>query len=100
MLITIVLLLYFQPPVYAENITLAWDANTESDLDHYVIYWGTSSENYTDNSENHGIFIGRNDTTCTILDLDTSQYTYYFVATAVNSAGLESDYSNEVNTSD
>ncbi|MBW1771072.1 MAG: hypothetical protein JRJ17_07970, partial [Deltaproteobacteria bacterium] len=33
-------------PAYAAHVTLEWDANTEPDLDHYVVYWGTSSGNY------------------------------------------------------
>jgi fibronectin type 3 domain-containing protein len=81
-----------------KKVTLEWDANTEPDLDHYVIYWGTSSGNYTNNSENRGEFIGRNDTTYTVTDLNLDQYTYYFVAKAFNNIGAESDYSNEINT--
>ena len=99
-LIMLSLLLYFQTSIYAANISLMWDANTEPDLDHYVVYWGTSTENYTDNSENHGEFIGRNDTTYIATDLDTAQHTYYFAAKAFDTKGYESDYSDEANTVD
>jgi len=99
-LFLLILSFYFQTSIYAANVVLQWDANTEPDLDHYVVYWGTSSENYTDNSENYGEFISRNDTTYTTPDLDTTQHTYYFAAKAVDTEGLESDYSNEANTVD
>ena len=31
----------------AENVTLGWDPNTESDLNGYKIYYGPASANYT-----------------------------------------------------
>jgi len=37
---------------YALDVTLEWDANTQPDLDHYVVFWGTSSGIYTTNSGN------------------------------------------------
>jgi hypothetical protein len=72
----------------AANITLAWDANTETDIAGYKIYYGTVSRTYA-NSINVGNF-----TSCT-LSL-TEGRTYYFVATAYNTDGLESDYSSEI----
>jgi hypothetical protein len=41
----------FASPGYSIDVTLEWDPNTETDLDHYVVYWGTSSRNYTSTSD-------------------------------------------------
>ena len=82
--------LFFIPvSAYAANITLAWDANQESDLKGYILYYGTSSRSYTNN-----IDVG-NKTQHTVSDLQ-SGVTYYFAVTAYNNANLESDYSVEV----
>ena len=79
--------------IYAADITLQWDANTEPDFDHYVIYWGTSSGTY-DHSEN----IAKGTTTYTVTSLDLDQYIYYFAAKAFDTEGLESDYCTEIDT--
>ena len=59
-----------------------------TDLAGYNLYYGTASGNYTQN-----INVG-NVTTYTTSNLATG--TYYFVATAYNTAGKESAYSNQV----
>ena len=78
------------------SITLNWtpptqneDGSTLTDLAGYRIYYGKSSGSYTNqvNIDTAGI------STYVIDNLVPS--TYYFVATAVNSAGVESRYSNE-----
>jgi hypothetical protein len=71
------------------QVTLAWDANTESDLAGYKVYIGTSSGVYTSK-----IDVG-NVTTYTVTGLQPGN-TYYFVVTAYDTGGLESGYSNEV----
>ena len=73
----------------AADVTIAWDANQESDLKGYVLYYGTSSGNYTSN-----IDVG-NTTQYTVPDLQNGA-TYYFAVTAYNQADLESDYSVEL----
>ena len=78
--------------VHAREITLIWDANTEQDLDHYVVYWGIETGNYTNNAPTEGL-----ENTFMQVIPDDGQ-TYYFAVTAVDTTGLESDYSNEVNT--
>ena len=34
-------------PAYGANVTLGWDASTDPSVDHYVVYWGTSSGYYS-----------------------------------------------------
>jgi len=91
---------------YSAEVTLAWDANTESDLAGYKVYYktGSSGEPYD------GTEIAQGDSGISILlenlatpdnpifsltGLQDSEF-YYFVVTAVNSVGLESGYSTEV----
>ena len=69
--------------------TLEWDPNAEPDLAGYRLYYGLSSGDYQ-----YSVDVG-NQTTYTITDLEASK-TYYIAATAYNTTGLESGYSNEV----
>lgn len=70
----------------AYQVTLTWDANTEENLAGYKIYYGSISRDYN-----------------TVVDVNNvTRYTIevpdktYFAATAYNTEGLESDYSDEV----
>jgi hypothetical protein len=74
----------------AGNVTLSWDANTETDLAGYKLYYGTATGVYS-TTINTG-----NVTTYTISSLPAG--TYYFAVKAYNASGLESGYSNEVST--
>jgi len=74
---------------WAAQIRLAWDPNSEPDLAGYKIYYGTASGTYT-----NSITVG-NVTTCTLTGLPDGQ-TYYIAATAYDTSGDESGYSNEV----
>ncbi|UCG07373.1 MAG: fibronectin type III domain-containing protein [Desulfobacterales bacterium] len=86
----VILALFLLPLLaYSADVTLAWDANTEPDLDGYKVYYGTSSRNYT-NSVDAG-----NITEYTITGL-TEGTTYYFAATAYDALDNESGYSAEV----
>ena len=83
---------------YGSDATLQWDANTEHDLDHYVIYWGIDFDPpYGYNSEDKGDFINKNTTTYTVTGLSDDKM-YYFAAKAFDAEGLGSDYSNVVST--
>ncbi len=75
--------------VHAAQVTLAWDANTDSDLQAYKVYNGTASRTYSFNTN-----VGKS-TTCTISELAAGT-TYYFAVTALDTAGNESGYSSEV----
>ena len=74
------------------TVTLTWIPNSEPDLSHYIVYWGIVSGAYTFNSGNIGLV-----TEYTVSIPDDNK-TYFFAVTAVDTAGLESDYSNERNT--
>jgi hypothetical protein len=73
----------------AGNITLAWTANTESDLVGYNVYQGTSTGIY-----GTPVSLGKV-TTYTISGL-TQGKTYYFTVTALDDASNESGYSSQV----
>jgi hypothetical protein len=76
----------------AEQVTLAWDANTETDLAGYKVHYGTASGNYTSSVDVHKV------TTAIVTGLTAGQ-TYYFAVTAYNTSNSESGYSNQVNFS-
>lgn len=74
----------------AADVSLAWDASTSPNIAGYRVYVGTASRTYT-----APITIG-NQTTYTVTALGPG--TFYFAVTAFNTAGNESDFSNEVST--
>jgi len=80
------------------NVTLQWDANTEQDLAGYHVLRGTQAGGpYTQVGE---IPCGPNDATCCeFIDQAIPDGTYYWVATAYDTSGNESEYSNEVTDS-
>jgi len=99
---TIVLLLCFVKLGYAKDVTLEWDPNTEADLAGYKVYYktGSSGEPYDCTGAAEGdspVNVG-NVTTYTLHDL-AEGVAYFFVVTAYDTEGLESDYSNEVTLS-
>lgn len=79
-------------PTQAAGVILAWDANPEPDIAGYRIYQSQQSGVYDPQAP--AAETGT-ETTVTLGDLQYGE-TYYFVATAFNTSGLESDYSNEI----
>ena len=73
----------------AATVSLAWDPSPDADVVNYRIYSGQSSGNYNW-SKDFG-----NVTNCTITNLQAG-LRYWFVATAFNAGGAESDPSNEL----
>ncbi len=74
--------------VGAANVSLVWTASTSTNVTGYNVYYGTNSGDYTSK-----INLG-NVANVTISNL-TAGIAYYFAATAVDSNGDESGYSNE-----
>jgi hypothetical protein len=71
------------------STTLAWNANTETNIAGYRVHYGTSSGHYTQTLD-----VGKT-TTATLSNL-TAGTTYYSAVTAYNTSSLESLPSNEV----
>lgn len=79
-------------PVFAaSSITLAWNPSSGTNIAGYRIHYGGSSHSYTN------MVSAAASTTATVSGLKDGT-TYYFAATAYDSSGLESDYSNEAST--
>jgi hypothetical protein len=74
--------------VSAANVSLSWMPSSSTNVTGYNIYYGTISRNYTGK-----IQVGKV-TTITISNL-TCGITYFFSATALDSSGGESGFSNE-----
>ena len=89
---TIALLLGFATSVQAANdgeVTLAWNANTESNLAGYRLLYGTTPGTYPNTID------AGNATTVTATGLNTGTV-YYFAVVAYNSAGQTSAASSAV----
>ena len=71
------------------SVTLGWDASAGTNVAGYMIYYGTASGSYTQMAP-AGL---ATQTTISGLTVGT---TYFFTATAADSTGLESEYSNEI----
>jgi hypothetical protein len=72
-----------------QSVTLAWDPSPDPSVTGYNVYYGAATHTYT-NKINAG-----NATSVVVSNL-VEGATYYFVVTAYNASGLESDPSNEV----
>jgi hypothetical protein len=75
-------------PAFGRNVTVAWNANKETDLSGYVIRYGTSSRTYT-----ASVDVGKRTSFALTLDDFT---TYYVAVEAYNIAGGRSVLSSEV----
>ncbi len=83
-----ILFFIFSTGAFAATASLSWDANTESDLSGYKVYFGTAPGSY-----GTPVNVG-NTTSYTVSGL--SDGTYYFAVTAFDTSGNESGFSNEV----
>ncbi|MGD0238631.1 MAG: fibronectin type III domain-containing protein, partial [Syntrophorhabdales bacterium] len=73
----------------SSQVTIAWDANSQPQVKGYKLYYGTSSGQYTTNAD------VENQTAATASGLQAGA-TYFFAATAYDSSGNESNYSQEL----
>jgi hypothetical protein len=91
--VAIVLIMFFIAvrPAAAAQVTLAWDANSEADLAGYRIHYGTVAGNFSNHIDVKKV------TSYTVSGLTAGQ-TYYFAASAYDTAGNESGYSNSVSS--
>ena len=79
--------------LYSAEVTLAWNACSDPNIDGYKIFFRQAGDSY---NYNHPDWAGnRTETTCTIYGLDDNTV-YYFVARAVDVEGNESADSQEV----
>lgn len=95
---TLVILLAFLTlgsAAFAENITFSWLPNSDKDLAGYKIYWGNKEGNYS-NSQDVGLPPVSQDGRVYYTLQNVSGDTQYFCATAYDTEGNESDYSNVV----
>jgi len=88
-ILIVTIFLLFSSSAFAAHIDLAWDPNSEPDLAGYVVYYGTSPQNYTNR-----IDVG-NVTSVRIKGLPANK-DYFIALTAYDFSGNESDFSNEV----
>jgi hypothetical protein len=84
----LILIIGFQK-LYSAQVNMSWNANTETDLAGYKIYVGQTSRNY-----DRTVDVGN--LTTYILDGVTEMVEVFFTLTAYDSAGNESDYSDEI----
>jgi hypothetical protein len=82
--------MFFCSPAWGDqSVSLAWNPSPDTNVVGYVLYYGTSSSNYTTRVD-----MGTN-TSATINGLKNPGANYFFAATAYNSSQLESVPSNE-----
>ena len=84
-----------------QNVILAWDANTEPDLNHYAIYRGYQDSKTSPIYWNSSPSATTTNTTWTdpFVKINTSAPSFvHYRITAVDEANNESDYSNSVST--
>lgn len=70
------------------SVTVIWDASTSPGVAGYRLYWGVASRVYTNTVD-----VGTG-TNCTLLNINRS-ISRYFAATAYDTNGIESYFSNE-----
>ena len=76
----------------ADTVTLGWNRNTETDLAGYRLHYGNSPRAQATYSQTVPI----NNKYATSRELTLPDGVYYFALTAVDLAGNESGFSNEV----
>lgn len=84
----------------ATDVTFAWDPNIESDIDGYRLYQSDESDNYNADgivADVKHVDVCSEEECQTTISVEDGQW--FWVATAYDTHGNESDYSNEVSES-
>lgn len=82
--------------LFAGTAQLSWDANSESDLAGYKIYYGLSVRTSTCPTGGYASVIDAGNTTYYLLSSLQNEVTFYFSVTAYDTSNNESCLSNEV----
>ena len=83
-----ILILAWAAMIHAQTVTLAWDASPSPAVINYRIYFGTNTGNY--------LFVTNAGLVLTQAVVLPHTGRWFFAATAVDTNGLESAFSNEV----
>ena len=83
-----ILILAWAGLVHAQHVTLAWDASPSPGVSNYRIYFGTNSRSYA--------FITNAGLVLTQVVVLPHTGRWFFAATAMDTNGVESAFSNEV----
>ena len=84
-----ILLLFLAGCTYGQAVGLVWNPSISTNVVDYHIYYGTNSGSY------NFTFDAGNATNCVVSNLVVGVH-YYMAATALNAAGSESPFSNEI----
>jgi hypothetical protein len=87
LLVGAVTLLQFSA-IASQSVTLTWSPSADTNVAGYKLYYGVSSQTYTNSIEVGNV-------TNTIITGLADDTTYFFAATTYDSTGAESDFSNE-----
>ncbi len=87
-LVFMVSMVFLAQYAFAATVRISWNSNSESDLDGYKVYYGTSSRSYQQTLD-----VGL----ATSVDVPglAEASAYFFAVTAYDATGNESDYSSE-----
>ncbi len=83
---------------YNTTRLLAWAGNTEADMDHYRIWWGTVTRTYDNFIDTTGLsgLVGSTGRPAQRIAGLLDNTTYFFAVTAWDQAGNQSTFSAEV----
>ncbi len=90
------IIILFAPAASAQDASFSWIPNTETTLAGYKIHYGTAQGTYTEVTDVGNPPIGDDNRIHGSVSNLTEGTTYYFVCTAYDDQGNESEYSQEI----